>query len=280
MSTYAVGDLQGCFGAFCQLLEKLQFNPQNDHLWLVGDLVNRGPQSLEVLRFASNPKNRVRAVLGNHDLHLLAVAYGNRSYHVRKDTLDHLLNAPDAEYLLHWLRHQPLLHHDSSLRTTMVHAGLAPDWSLLQATHYAEEVETRLQGTDFKSYLSQMYGNVPDCWSDNLQGMDRLRYLTNVFTRLRYCNTHGQLLLDDKGTPGTQPDGFLPWFQHLQQWPNNQYLLFGHWSTLGSTTTPSHIQALDSGCLWGGELTAWCLDKKQRISIDCEAEQNPQDYSS
>jgi len=278
MPTYAIGDLQGCFSAFCQLLDKLSFNPQQDHLWLVGDLVNRGSQSLEVLRFAANPKNRVRAVLGNHDLHLLAVAYGNRRYHVSKDTLDNILNAPDAEDLLHWLRHQPLLHHDPQLKTTMVHAGLAPQWSLSQAQRYAHEVETRLQGADFKSYLAQMYGNHPDCWSEKLHGMDRLRHLTNVFTRLRYCNANGQLLLKAKAAPGQQPADFMPWFQQLQQWPTDQQLLFGHWSTLGDTPTPPYIQALDSGCLWGGELTAWYLEKHQRISIDCLAEQNPQDY--
>ena len=274
MPTYAIGDIQGCYTELRRLLDTLRFDPAVDTLWFTGDLVNRGPHSLPTLCFVKELGERAVTVLGNHDLHLLAVAHGHLRYH-RKDSFHDVLRAFDREELLDWLRHRPMLHHDAALCYTMIHAGLPPQWDLVRAQQCAHELETVLQGPDYVEYLGQMYGNEPDQWRDDLTGWDRLRFITNCFTRLRYCDNEGHLALEEKGTPGTQPAPYRPWFEIPHRASANLQLIFGHWSTLGIRAAPG-VYALDTGCLWGGKLTALRLDTEpQWLSIDCPGARKP-----
>jgi bis(5'-nucleosyl)-tetraphosphatase (symmetrical) len=274
MATYAIGDIQGCYDELMQLLDALDYNEHEDRLWFTGDLVNRGPSSLQVLRFVRQLGNRAITVLGNHDLHLLAIDAMQEKPR-RKDTLDEILKAPDRDELLHWLRSCPLFHHDADLGYTLLHAGLPPQWDLIQAGKYAREVETVLQGKNYRKFFKHMYGDYPDMWRDDLQGWERLRFITNCFTRLRYCNKKGKLLLQAKGAPGSQPAKYLPWFRVPERASRPLRLVFGHWSTLGEVNDTG-IFALDSGCLWGGGLTALRLGKvPQRITIPCHGYQRP-----
>ena len=270
MGVYAIGDVQGCYQEFRDLLEKLDFNPTGDRLWLVGDLVNRGPASLETLRFVKQLGDAAVCILGNHDLNLLAVDAGVRS-NSRYPTLQNILNADDREELLRWLRTRPLLHHDEHMNYTMVHAGLPPQWDLLHAQQYAHEVENVLRSDEYKVFLQEMYGDKPNCWHDSLQGWERLRFITSAFTRIRYCNEHGKINFTAKGPPGTQPQEYRPWFDIKQRKNSQLRIIFGHWSTLGYVQR-DNILALDSGCVWGGKLTAARLDEEVRIiSVDCKA---------
>lgn len=264
MTTYAIGDVQGCYVSLQRLLEKIQFDPINDTLWFVGDLVNRGPHSLETLRFIKGLGNRAVAVLGNHDLHLLAVFYAGceRGAH---DTLDDVLQAPDADELCHWLRHRPLLHEDSFLKFVLVHAGIYPFWDLAQARGYAKEVETVLQGKNYIEFLKNMYGDQPNRWSDSLQGWERLRFITNCFTRMRLCNDKGALDLTHKGPPAQATHNFKPWF--LIPETIETPIIFGHWAALECQANREGINAIDSGCVWGKALTALRLDDHQRIAV-------------
>lgn len=269
MAVYAIGDIQGCFDELEKLLAAIAFDRDRDTLWFTGDLVNRGPDSLKVLRFVWDLGARAVTVLGNHDLHLLAVTQGHEQYH-RKDTFDDVLAAPDRAGLVEWLRWRPLLHHDAALGLTLVHAGLPPQWNLALALACAGEVEAALRGADYSAYLEHMYGNEPECWSENLTGQDRLRFITNCFTRLRFCDAQGNLALEEKGPPGSAPAPYLPWFAVPGRRNADLNIVFGHWSTLG----PRHdtgIFPLDTGCLWGGSLTALRLDSepKQRFSLSC-----------
>ena len=253
MSTYAIGDIQGCYDDLQRLLELINFNPTQDILWFAGDLVNRGPKSLEVLRFVKNLKERAIVVMGNHDLHLLAIAHGNSKLKT-KDTLANILAAPDREDLLQWLRHRPFLHYDSDLNLAIIHAGLPPCWNFAQTLQYAKEVETALQGEQYLQFLINMYGDKPNQWSEELQGWDRLRFISNCFTRLRYCDINSKLNLKKKDSPTfTSNLKQQPWFV----WPNNrtEQVIFGHWAALGYYAD-HNIYALDSGCVWGGKLTA------------------------
>jgi bis(5'-nucleosyl)-tetraphosphatase (symmetrical) len=271
MATYAIGDIQGCYDELRRLLDKLEFDPRQDKLWLVGDLVNRGPSSLEVLRFVKELGDRVIMVLGNHDLHLLALGAGNLQY-AHKSNLDDVLKAHDRDELLHWLRHQPLMHYDPAKSFAMIHAGLPPQWDLLEALSCAEEVEQVLRGPDYAEYLSGMYGNQPDRWSPSLSGMDRLRFITNCFTRLRYCTRDGTLGLKEKGPVGAQSGSYLPWFAVATRSTRDVRILFGHWSTLGYQER-DNVWSLDSGCVWGGRLTAVRVRKDKpikRISSSCK----------
>ncbi len=266
MATYAVGDVQGCYDSLQRLLEAAAFDPAADCLWLAGDLVNRGPNSLGALRFVKDLGPSAILVLGNHDLHLLAAAENLRSLQ-RKDTLDAILKAPDRDELLHWLRQRPLLHYD--LGYTMSHAGLPPMWTLDQAKACAREVETVLQGPDYSEFLANMYGNEPDTWSEQLTGMMRLRVITNYFTRMRFCDPQGRLDLKAKEGLETAPKGFLPWFQQPHR-DLQQPVLFGHWAALrGHTGQPKAI-ALDTGCVWGGPLTMLRLEDTQYFSVPSE----------
>jgi len=272
MTIYAIGDVQGCFEELQALLRKIDFQPRRDRLWFTGDLVNRGPGSLEVLRFVKQLGEAAVSVLGNHDLHCLAVACGYGSLH-NKDTVSDIFSAPDCEELLDWLRQRPVLHHDDSLGITLIHAGLAPQWDMDLARSCARELEQVLRGESYRDYFANMYGNGPNLWSDGLQGWDRLRFITNCFTRLRYVDAQGQLCLSAKGPPGSQPSGWLPWFQAVQRHSKGHKILFGHWSALGLYLAEDVI-GLDTGCLWGGALSALRLDQMTYttpvvVQLDC-----------
>ncbi len=268
MSTYAIGDLQGCYDPLKKLLKNIDFNPKRDRLWFTGDLVNRGPDSLKTLRYVYKLGDRAITVLGNHDLHLLAISEG-LAREKADDNLGAILKADDSEELLSWLRRQPLMHHDNSLGFTMIHAGLPPQWDFEQAQRCANELEAVLRGSDYHEFLQHMYGNKPERWSKKLQGMDRLRFITNCFTRLRYCYDDGSLCLKAKGPPGSQPQGCVPWFDVKKRASAKMKIIFGHWSALGLHRSKG-IYALDSGCLWGNALTALRLEDKKYFSVNCE----------
>ena len=260
MATYAIGDLQGCYDEFCRLLEKLKFDPAQDTLWLCGDLVNRGGQSLAVLRFVHSLGERTICVLGNHDLSLLSIAERDESEQAKVNAeLREVLFAPDRDTLLDWLRARPLLHVDRKLEFLLVHAGLAPRWTVDTAERAAREVEQRLRGNGARRLLKSMFGNKPDLWSSRLQGIDRLRAAINVFTRLRYCDVRGRIAYSEKGPPGTQKPGLYPWFEVPGQKPRDIRIVCGHWSTLGRFHGLG-VYAIDGGCVWGGELIALRLD--------------------
>lgn len=274
MAVYAIGDIQGCYQAFKTLLAAIGFEAARDELWLTGDLVNRGPDSLAVLRYVRALGERAHCVLGNHDLHLLAVASGARHAGAR-DTFSAVLAAADAAELLDWLRHRPLLHHDTALGWTMVHAGLAPQWDLATAQHCAWDLERRLRRDDYASLLAMLFGDEPDLWHDGLNGLERLRFTTNCLTRLRYCSADGRLALKHKGAPGTQTEGLVPWFRMPGRVNTDLKILFGHWSTLGALAE-DNLLALDGGCVWGGELVAARLDGETVLTtLACEAQQVP-----
>lgn len=277
MAIYAIGDVQGCYQPLQELLTQIRFDPAHDRLWFTGDLVNRGPQSLEVLRFVKGLGDRAICVLGNHDLHLLAVAAGTAKPK-KRDTLDAVLSAPDRNELLHWLRSRPLLHHDDRLGCTLIHAGLLPPWTLEDARRLAREVEIVLRGEDTESLYRHMYGDLPDHWTEKLRGVDRLRVIINALTRMRYCDLDGNLDLRPKGPPGTQPPDLLPWFQVPSRRSRDRRIIFGHWSALGLWNADGVI-GLDSGCLWGGALSAVQLDAAlvKFSSVACEPSQHHHD---
>lgn len=265
MATYAIGDIQGCYHAFQALLARLQFDTRRDELWLVGDLINRGSGSLEVLRWCYEHQAHIKVVLGNHDLHTLVVAHGFAKAH-KSDTLDALLNAPDRDVLLHWLRHQPLMHAGEEY--VMVHAGLLPQWTVAEALGYADEVSTALQGPEYLTFLNNMYGNTPNQWSDDLLGWDRLRVITNAMTRIRLCDAAGVMDFDFKGELAQVPEGLLPWFDVQHRRSQTQQIIFGHWSALGLQHR-NRVFSLDTGCLWGGKLTAMHLETQNIIQVPC-----------
>ncbi len=265
MAIYAIGDIQGCYAELQQLLEKIRFDPTQDHIWLVGDLVNRGPGSLEVLRLVKSFGDRAITVLGNHDLHLLAVAAGEAALH-RSDTLDEILNAPDRDELLAWLRHQRLLYAEGDY--VLVHAGLLPQWSVRQAAGLAREVEKALRGDDYATFFEHMYGNSPHGWSDDYSGYKRLRVITNALTRMRICTPQGEMEFKFKGEVEKIPHGYVPWFDLPKRKSRDATVIFGHWSALGLKVMPNII-ALDTGCLWGGTLTAIRLEDRQLFQVAC-----------
>ena len=256
MAVFAIGDVQGCADSLKRLLERIDYDPAEDLLWFAGDLVNRGPKSLEVLRFVRGLGERAVTVLGNHDLHLIAMAAGVRT---PSHGLMAVLKAEDGPELVHWLRGRPLLWHDADLGYAMVHAGLAPAWTLAQAKALAREVEAALGGPDANDLLHAMYGDKPERWSDELAGMARLRAIINVFTRLRYVTADGAFDFEHSGAPGTQPPRLMPWFLAPGRRSAGEHILFGHWSTLGPVDAPN-VYPLDTGCVWGGKLTALRLD--------------------
>ncbi len=256
MAVYAIGDVQGCVDALQRLLDTLNFDATRDHLWFCGDLVNRGPDSLATLRLVKSLGDRAITVLGNHDLHLLAVAAGVRPSRPHKgDTLDPILQAQDGPELLHWLRQQPLAHYDAELGWLMVHAGLPPEWTRADALHYAHEVACMLRSPDGDEWLTRMYGNEPDRWQADLDRDERLRFTINCLTRMRYCTADGRLAFKAKGAPGSQPAGQLPWFAVPGRRSADTPVVFGHWSTLGRHHD-CNVLGLDTGCVWGGCLTA------------------------
>jgi bis(5'-nucleosyl)-tetraphosphatase (symmetrical) len=263
MATYAIGDIQGCYDEFRTLLDQIGFDPAKDLLWLAGDLVNRGPQSLAVLRFARSLEKRAVCVLGNHDLHLLAVSQGNRR-HYKDASLEDVLSAPDREELLDWLRHRPLMFHSEKKGFAMVHAGLPPQWDLATAQSCAREVETALQGDGYDELMQGLYGNESGPWRPELGGMARLRFIINCFTRMRYCTAEGTLGLKYKGPPGTQGSGYLPWFEVPGRASADTRIVCGHWSTLGFVNR-QNVWSLDTGCLWGGSLTAMRVRRRKKL---------------
>jgi bis(5'-nucleosyl)-tetraphosphatase (symmetrical) len=262
MSTYAIGDIQGCFKSLENLLTEIKFDPKQDTLWFAGDLVNRGPQSLETLRFVKSLGNSHYTVLGNHDLHLLALSYNVKTGRT-DDTLKPILEAPDREELLNWLRHQPLLHADKNF--VMVHAGLAANWDLKKAQALAYEVENVIRSDNAEGFFQHMYGNQPDQWADDLEGYDRLRCITNFFTRMRFCHADGRLDLAFKGTVEDSPKDLMPWFKVPERKNADLQILFGHWAALGGVTNTTNVYALDTGCIWGFDLTAMRLEDGKRF---------------
>ncbi|WP_029918957.1 symmetrical bis(5'-nucleosyl)-tetraphosphatase [Nevskia soli] len=267
MSTYVIGDLQGCYDPLRRLLDLLHFNPAEDRLWFAGDLVNRGPQSLLTLRYVRGLGSAALTVLGNHDLHLLAVANGGRKG--KRDTLEEVLTAPDRDELLDWLRRQPLLQESGDGNTALLHAGLPPQWDLATARACAREVEAVLRSDDYLELLKHMYGDEPLTWDASLSGIRRLRFIVNCYTRLRYCDREGRADFGPKGAPGTQGEGLLPWFAIPQRRSRGTTLLFGHWSTLGRIYWPDDdVYGLDTGAVWGGKLTALRLEDRSLSAVE------------
>lgn len=277
MATYVIGDVQGCFEPLQALLRAIDFQLGRDRLWFAGDLVNRGPKSLAVLRFVHSLGDAATCVLGNHDLHLLAVAAGAARLKPR-DTLAEVLAASDRDALLAWLRARPLLHYDVDSGWLCVHAGLLPAWDLTQALTLAAEASEALCGPDYPAVLARMYGNEPAAWDDALMGDARLRVIVNAFTRLRFCTSDGAMRLNEKGAPDSQPAGVLPWFAHPARRSVGLRLAFGHWSALGAgrhgggdSGGAGMAISLDSGCVWGRALSAFRLDDERFFSVPCAA---------
>jgi bis(5'-nucleosyl)-tetraphosphatase (symmetrical) len=266
MPIYAIGDVQGCYDALQDLCLKIQFDPQRDTLWFTGDLINRGLQSLQVLRFVKGLGKKAVTVLGNHDLHFLAVA--NNAIALRsKDTLEEVLAAPDLIELRDWLQAQPLLYHAEGF--TLVHAGLAPQWDLQQAQALANEVEQLLKNpSEAIKFFKKMYGDIPTRWQDNLTGWKRYRLITNYFTRMRFCDAQGNLNLNIKGAI-SQHDGYMPWFKVPNRRNKDLRILFGHWASLQGIIDTPNVYGLDTGCVWGNCLTALRLKDMQRFSVNC-----------
>jgi bis(5'-nucleosyl)-tetraphosphatase (symmetrical) len=267
MPIFAIGDLQGCYSAFRRLLDQIRFDPGTDRLWLVGDIINRGPDSLATLRFVKELGTAALTVLGNHDLHLLMVAEGCGRLH-RNDTLDDILAAPDRQELLEWLRSREILHVEGDY--VLVHAGLLPSWSVSKALGLARVVEDSLRGTNFHEFCMNMYGDQPDRWSDALEGYERLRVIINAMTRMRVCTRDGKMDFSHKGPAQDIPPGYLPWFEVPGRASSDATIICGHWSALGLRLQENLI-ALDTGCLWGGSLTAVRLEDREVFQIPCAA---------
>lgn len=271
MATFVIGDVQGCFDELQELVEYISFKPKKDQLWFVGDLVNRGPQSLQTLRWIKSLGNSAVTVLGNHDLHLLA-AYAGVKEISTNSSLYPVLQANDVDILMEWLRHQPLMAYNRHLEFVMVHAGLAPQWKIQHALNYAKEVEDILRSNKYKDFLNNMYGDQPDQWNDRLKNWDRLRTITNFMTRVRYCNNQGVMSFSDKGPPGTQSAHMKPWYEIASRKSQDTCVVFGHWSTLGYLHD-NNIISTDTGCLWGGLLTAIKIEAESLTiyQLNCEA---------
>lgn len=269
MATYAIGDIHGCYSELEALLAAINFDAKRDQLWFVGDLVNRGAFSLRVLRFVYSLGQAAIVVLGNHDLHLLALRY-------QEKLLDHfphlqeIFLAPDGVELLKWLEMRPLLHYDRSLGYLLVHAGLPPQWDLEKAEALAKEVEEVLRGPKQKDFFQHMYGNKPDLWQENLHGWGRWRFIINCFTRIRFCDMEGRLNLTCKAKLGEQPPGYLPWFQIPNRQSKNLKIVFGHWAALEGKAYEPSVYALDTGCVWGGALSALRLEDTKMFSVSCK----------
>lgn len=266
MSIYLIGDVQGCHRELTELIDAIAFDRDADELVFVGDLVNRGPASLEVLRLVRGLGASARAVLGNHDLHLLTVAEGF-SRPRRDDTLDAILAAPDRTALLDWVRHQPMMLREGD--TVIVHAGLLPEWTIDTAFALAAEIEAALRGPGYRDFLAHLYGSKPDAWSDGLTGYDRLRVIVNAMTRMRFCSASGVMEFATKGESSDPPPGFMPWFDVPARASVTTTIACGHWSALGLHLT-ERILAIDSGCVWGGALTALRLSDRAIFQVQCD----------
>ena len=269
MAVYAIGDVQGCYSDLRRLLDHLDFDDTADTLWFCGDLVNRGLESLETLRFVKGLGDAAVTVLGNHDLHLLALYHSGKA-RPKNDTLFAVLNSHDTDELIAWLQMRPLLHRDKALSKVLVHAGIHPDWPVSQALDYAAEVEQVLQGADCQLFFANMYGDQPDQWDDDLNGMPRLRCITNIFTRIRFLSSDGRIDMRAKGSP-SQHQSLTPWFELNQRDAEADDIVFGHWSTLETGRYGKHF-ATDGGCVWGGKIVALRIDRKEPEwdSIACQ----------
>ncbi|MEM7540302.1 MAG: symmetrical bis(5'-nucleosyl)-tetraphosphatase [Pseudomonadota bacterium] len=274
MASYVIGDIQGCLVELEALLRRIDFSPRQDQLYFVGDLVNRGPNSLEVLRLVVELGDSARTVLGNHDLHLLACAHTPNRRSKPKDTFEDILNAADADRLLHWVRQQPLLLDLGAARGWVVHAGLYPGWDLNEAQSLAREVEGKLRSADFTRVLSQMYGDKPATWSHQLQDAERWRFVLNVLTRIRFCNPDGSLNLAEKGAAAGADAKLIPWYAVANRKSVHHAIYFGHWSTLRVEERHAavhNVYPLDTGAVWGGALTAICVETGERTSVPASA---------
>ena len=275
MSHWIVGDLQGCYDDFMRLLEHIRFDPASDRLWIAGDLVNRGPDSLQTLRAVYNLRAQVDCVLGNHDLHLLAQAFGVAPK--AQPDLVPILEAADGDALLQWLASRPLAIHLPAFNTLIVHAGVYRDWSVDEVLAHARTVQSQLLGEDRSAFLSAMYGNEPDHWNPAHQEADRLRLIVNCLTRMRFCRPDGRLDLSAKGQPGADQSA-VPWFAVAGRRSRDTQIVFGHWSTLGTVRWPEHnVVGLDTGCVWGGSLTALRLEDGHLASVSCPLHRQPGD---
>lgn len=278
MATYAIGDVQGCYDELKALLAQIKFNSDRDQLWFCGDIVNRGPKSLETMRFIRSLEDNAITVLGNHDLHLLATAYHHKKPG-KKDTLDKLLKAEDAAELFNWLRHRHMVYHDAEKKITLLHAGVHPDWDLKKVLSLGREIEQVLQSENHINFYKHMYGDKPFYWNDSLSGWSRYRFITNILTRLRYCDTQGKPALNAKGAPGTQAQHLMPWYELANRKTIDDKIIFGHWSTLphAGYSGINNAYAIDSGCLWGGALTAVNIDEQpfQYTHFNCPCAVKP-----
>lgn len=269
LATYAIGDIQGCFNELCDLLRLIDWQPQQDTLWLAGDLVNRGPQSLDVLRFVKNQGDNIVCVLGNHDLHLLAT-HDSKKKPRRSDTFVDVLEAKDCEELLQWLRCQPLIHHDPALDFVMVHAGLPSQWGLEESLFQGERLSHALRGSERRNFFTHMYGDQPSAWSENLSPLDQLRFATNAFTRMRFCDVNGALVMGPTGAPDDEHSSLVPWYAVETRQSKSSRIVFGHWATLQQFTPikPEHnVFHIDTGCVWGGNLTALRLNDLKWFTV-------------
>jgi len=264
VATYAIGDIQGCYREFEQLLRAVDFKAHKDRLWLLGDLVNRGPESLRVLRYVKSLGDSAVVVLGNHDLHLLAIHYADHTARP-KDTFDEILNAPDRDELMHWLVNRPVMHRDRKLKACMSHAGIPHIWSIDQAEDLAGELSNYIR-TRGEEYFAGMYGNIPNPWNPSHTGMQRMRCITNYLARMRYIKPDGTLEFSKKGAPGCQPRGYEAWYELRSSEDNEIY--FGHWASLGGRVANPGIHALDTACVWGESLTAQCIETGSRTSVE------------
>jgi len=279
MSTYAIGDIQGCYSELQNLLNEINFDERRDELWFTGDLVNKGPKSLQTLRFIKALGVNAKITLGNHDLHLLAVAKNIRPL-LKKDTIQEILAADDVEELIDWLKSRPLLITDDNLNFTMVHAGLPPQWSLENAKEFAKECELILQSEKINKLLAEMYGDTPNIWVNSLQDYAKQRFIINCFTRIRFCNSDGMLDFDTKVAPGKQNTSLIPWYSLPNRKTKDNKIIFGHWSTVHIGNEKNfkqyNVYPIDTGCLWGGRLTAMRLEDEKIFSVPSE---EPKFYS-
>ncbi|WP_019895970.1 symmetrical bis(5'-nucleosyl)-tetraphosphatase [Hydrogenovibrio halophilus] len=281
MATYVIGDLQGCFRPLGTLLDRIEFDPGQDRLWFAGDIVNRGPESLACLEYVKQAcqAGHARMVLGNHDFHLLAAYAGLTRYRSKSDTLSDILTSDHVQDHVNWLRQQPLLIHDHVLDQVMVHAGIPPQWSLAQAKAYAQEIETALQQPDWQDFIVELFSKKGQYWSPSLQGIERQRYIVNAFVRMRYCDAAGTLDFAKKSAPShpvppAKGSGSAPWFAFAQRQTRDIPIFFGHWSTLGAMDA-FNVHATDTGCLWGGQLSAYCIESDRRHEVDCPQTAKP-----
>ena len=279
MSTYAIGDIQGCYSELQNLLNEINFDERRDELWFTGDLVNKGPKSLQTLRFIKALGVNAKITLGNHDLHLLAVAKNIRPL-LKKDTIQEILAADDVKELIDWLKSRPLLITDDNLNFTMVHAGLPPQWSLENAKEFAKECELILQSEKINKLLAEMYGDTPNIWVNSLQDYAKQRFIINCFTRIRFCNSDGMLDFDTKVAPGKQNTSLIPWYSLPNRKTKDNKIIFGHWSTVHIGNEKNfkqyNVYPIDTGCLWGGRLTAMRLEDEKIFSVPSE---EPKFYS-